>query len=539
MRAERGFPAAVAGAVTALVLVGGCDPCFGTPSCRGNPQVGYGGQVIEHRTGRPVAGVRLAFARRSGVDLEADTLVAHSDEDGWFQLRSEAYLDGEVVGDLIVTPPAPFEPYTVRDVRLQTSPVRGNSVFAGRLVVDPYYLFIGEVRDRRTLAIVPGAEVRVERTGGLTADPDTFTAISDRDGRTFTEMRMHGAGILEANAIVTAPGYPRPYRIPMRLRARYLDLPAREIAVLKLGSALQYVAFVQRRGSPGPLPGTTLEFSRTGGIGVDPDTFAVAVPENGFVELPFVHQQEGELQGEFRVVPPAPYQPETFAVRMRTLDGDTTSLIKMAYGTHIYLRADFRYRATGLPVEEGIQGIVRRRDGLVFEPEGMIALIDSTNTFRYTAATPGPGTTVVDIEVRLRDPLDHDTITGVSIASRADSSASDLGTLGVGRWIPWRGQVLAAGTDAPVPDARVEFRRTGGVLTAPLQARTTSAADGTFRVGAGMVPLRDGAITGDVVITFDASAPWRDTTVAGVALTTSTDDTLRMLPPIRVRPQVP
>src|SRR6185369_10049463 len=93
-------------------------------------------------------------------------------------------------------------------------------------------------------------------------------------------------GDIDALATVEASGYPRAFHIPIRLRSRYLDAPAKDVNVLKLGSAIQYVAQVLRRGTGEFVPGVRFRFRRTGGIRIAPDSFEVTVPSpNGVVDL--------------------------------------------------------------------------------------------------------------------------------------------------------------------------------------------------------------------------------------------------------------
>ena len=525
-------------AAPALVWVAGasCDPCFGALSCRGLPAVSFSGHVIEHLTGRPVAGARVMFVRTGGVSTLQDTLVATSHGDGLFQLRAGTETEGNVRGDLTVTPPPPHAAYTVKEFTVPSTRTYGDGVYLGSLVVDPYYLFVGEVRDKVTELVVPNALVRFQRVGGIRAVPDTFEQTTDGDGRVFVPMSMQGAGQLDGDAIVDAPGFPRQYRIRLHLRAQYLDAPGYETKTLRIGNGLQYLAQVVRRGSTVGLTGVTLEFKRIGGISVQPDSLLIPIPTTKFVKLPLTPGDTGVLHGRFIVRPPAPYKTEVYPdVELRTLDGDTTSLLQFGFGTQVYARFRLRYRATGRQVAEGIQVAVARRSGLTMDPDGELTLLDSLGTLSYSAATPDTGAVVADLTVHLREPFDYDTFPGVRLPSRADSSATDFGILRVGRWIPWRGQVLDDQTGAPVGGAQVGFHRTAGVMVAPDDYSTSTAADGTF--GFAAIPLRNGSVTGSVAIRF--ADTYRDTTFNDVTLSTSRDDTVRFLAPMRVTRKSP
>ncbi len=65
-----------------------CDPCTGVGACDG-PQVRYEGTVnkLFSNPQGPAEGIRVKFVRTAGVELEADSLVAHSDATGRFRLE--------------------------------------------------------------------------------------------------------------------------------------------------------------------------------------------------------------------------------------------------------------------------------------------------------------------------------------------------------------------------------------------------------------------------------------------------------------------
>lgn len=68
--------------------------------------------------------------------------------------------------------------------------------------------------------------------------------------------------------------------------------------------------------------GVQVEFRRTGGIAVRPDTFTVQSNSQGRVPLFMKPQGEGEVEGELEIRSPEPYQPFTLTgVRMQTLVG--------------------------------------------------------------------------------------------------------------------------------------------------------------------------------------------------------------------------
>jgi hypothetical protein len=514
-----------------MATAAACDPCFGTSACEDEPAVSLSGRVIEHATGLAVPGTRVSLVWRTrSTSLDYDSVVTISAADGSFRVRAVVSAAGVVRGRLVVTPPAPRPPYTVENFVVPTTNVRGDGFYIGDLVVDPYFLFVGEVHDRFTGALVPYADVQFGRTGGVGVTPTSWGQTADGGGRVFRELQMSGLGTLHALATVTGAGYPRPFQIPVHLEPKYLDSPSREVKVLILGRGLPEFADVRRRGHDAFVPGVTLKFRRTGGIAVTPDSFTLAIPSSGVVAMNLRAQGDGVLLGEFTVTPPAPFKTEVFSnVAMPTKDGDSVRFLRMGFGAQVAARAHFRYRANDQPVEGGVNATLVRRSGQAIHFDGVLVTLDSTGTLSYTSATADTGSTVADLLVRLRAPFDFDTIPGVVLAGRYDSTYTDLGVVRVGRWLPWNGTVVDNTTGAPIAGAQVEFRRVSGIPIAPSPYSTTTNALGTFAIRA--VPLRNGDVLGDLAISFGGT--FRDTIIPGVLLATSTDDTVRTLPVLR------
>lgn len=71
-------------------------------------------------TGRGAEGVEVEFIRTGGIPISPAHFVTRSDRFGTVHVDPAPLLSGEVVGDLVVRPPAPGRGYTVRDFRLRT-----------------------------------------------------------------------------------------------------------------------------------------------------------------------------------------------------------------------------------------------------------------------------------------------------------------------------------------------------------------------------------------------------------------------------------
>ena len=80
--------------------------------------LGYVGRVVGP-SGAGVGNARIEFRRTAGIEV-AQPYSALSNADGYFPLTMAPRAEGEVVGDVVITPPAPLRATTITGVRLQT-----------------------------------------------------------------------------------------------------------------------------------------------------------------------------------------------------------------------------------------------------------------------------------------------------------------------------------------------------------------------------------------------------------------------------------
>ena len=505
----------------------GCDPCAGTPSCNVTPMLSWGGQFIEHATGREVGGVAVSFARDSGALLSQDSIATVADARGHFRLEAQSYEDGPVWGTLRVDPPPPHEPYVVRNLRLETSRARGGGVYAGRLVVDPYMFVNIEVRDRWSFAIVPGTQVVLSRVSGPAMEPDTIAFVMDQNGRGYLQPAVHEVGPVEFDVTLTAPGYLRPYRMRHFISTQFVDRPAFDVHLLLLRPAMQYVGEVTRRGTREVVPGVTVEFRRKRGIRIDPDTIITQPNAAGLFGLAPVPRNDrvGEVIGDLIITPPAPYAVEVHRnIRLVSADGDTLKLLgHFGYGPQVYLKAQLVSRATGAAVEEGSRTRVTRRSGLTLL--GLGALDDGTRTadslgfVHFIAGTPDTGQVVFDVVVEAPSGFVADTLAGLAAPAVNSSAPFLLGPYRVGPWYPEHGSVRDALTDAPIATPTVLFQPQPAAGTAPVEMQALVGVDGTFRFP--QVPQQAATLTGTLTVRFGGA--YRDTSFT-TTLTPTTSD---------------
>jgi hypothetical protein len=93
---------------------------WGVGPFRSAPHISYLGELFYVDMGERAAGVEVEFQRTAGIMVRPDTFVVESDASGRFPLVMTPEQEGEVVGRLLIRPPAPHPTLTVTDLRLQT-----------------------------------------------------------------------------------------------------------------------------------------------------------------------------------------------------------------------------------------------------------------------------------------------------------------------------------------------------------------------------------------------------------------------------------
>lgn len=84
------------------------------------PRLPYSIIFVWSDTGQGAEGVEVEFDRTGGIPVSPERLVTRSDRFGTVHIDPAPLRSGEVVGDLVVRPPAPGRGFTVHDFRLST-----------------------------------------------------------------------------------------------------------------------------------------------------------------------------------------------------------------------------------------------------------------------------------------------------------------------------------------------------------------------------------------------------------------------------------
>ncbi len=534
--------AAIATFVLLAAIPAACDPCAGIAYCHVYPEASYGAQAIEHQSGKAVAGVSVMFARESGLEMLVDTLRAVSAADGFFVLRGQAYGTGDAIGTLTVTPPAPWPPYAVPNFHITAKTVWGGGHFAGRLLVNPYVMFLGEVFDRRTASRVPGASLTVQSVAGPFTEPILFQGVTDELGRFLILPKFAGFGQLDFQITLNVPNDPETYNIPYRVTPNILDRPPYALLV-QFPRVLRYIVETSRRGTGQFVPGVTWEFARTGGIAVTPTNLTGVPSENGRFAIMPRPTTDGALIGALTIRAPG-FPPETVTLSLPTSYTDSVFFLGIkGYGAQAYMLAQLIDRATGLPPTQKMDGRVLRVSGLsLVYPPGTNPAADSglrrvtkSGQLPYVVATQDSGEVFFNLE--LRPPgFRREVYNGVRVRAKYSEVADTVGPFRIGAGFPWYGELRDLDTNAPISGAQVTYLRVAGGAITPSSVSVVSGVDGRFRLAP--IPAGETTTTGTLSLQFN-STQYRDSTETSVQLQPTYDDSLRLLKVYRFKKQGP
>lgn len=423
-------------------LLAACDPCSGVLACAEEPRLNVEGQMVEHWSAEPVEGVEVQFVPTGGVALEEGTVTASSGGRGVFRLSARAAEPGEVVGDLVVTPPGgsrSLPPYRVSGVRFRTAEVRGDGTLLDRWVVDPYFPYAGELYWRGAPGDerIQGARVEFRPTAGPALVGNSFirgvySATSDAAGRFPLLEFVYAAAMEEVVGDLTVR-LPPPFTTTVvrgvRLSPTHVFGTPDRVARIGAGPSLSHVGELYWRATGRRAAGVEVEVVRVGGIAVTPERWSATTDATGRFPLRTRPLAEGDLLVDVRVRPPAPYRPFTIAgYRLSTFDEDGDRLSGIwGIGPHLPYYGVLKYG--GAPAA-GVEVEVRHAGGVEVEPRSYTTRTDEHGIFQLNPAPLGYGDVRVDLVVRPPAPHAPFTISGYRLPTREDDAVGVL----IGVW---------------------------------------------------------------------------------------------------------
>jgi hypothetical protein len=174
-----------------------------------------------------------------------------------------------------------------------------------------------------------GVHVEFRRVGGLSLPAEVLVATSDDAGRFRFEEETGVAGAVHGTLAFFPP---EPYNhFPFyveavtisttRVRGDSRRLGFWGVGPLPAPPHVSYVGELFYMDTGERASGVEVQFRRSGGVSVHPDTFTVVSGSDGRFPLFMTPSGPGEVVGEIHVNAPAPYRSFTTPVRMETLRG--------------------------------------------------------------------------------------------------------------------------------------------------------------------------------------------------------------------------
>lgn len=275
------------------------------------PYFAYHGELFLPGTGERIRGAQVTFRRTGGVRLygaawRSDRYSAISDRAGRFTMFHGVYSSeiGELRGDLTVRPAGADRSYEVKGVRLVSTQVANAPITVIALPVGPALNWVGEFYYRDTGEPASGVLVEFRQTGGVPVQPANFTATTNDLGRVLLNPHPQEEGevVFELRLELPAP-YHQATLSGLRMQTN-AEAEFQLLGSWGVGAHLAYVGELLWADTYLPAEGVEVEFRRTGGIEVTPDTFIVHTDTGGRFPLsPRPLEQTGDVTFELVVRP--------------------------------------------------------------------------------------------------------------------------------------------------------------------------------------------------------------------------------------------
>lgn len=166
------------------------------------PSLLYTAELRVRRSGKPASGVRVAFQKTGGATTSPTNFTTTSDENGRFLFPFQALADGDVTGELTVTPAPPDRVFTISNVKLE--PYHDDVLhFYKVLGIGPYLPWVGLVQIGGRG--VQGVDADFHRTSGITVQPADYTTRSDVNGYISLAPQPLDTGVVEADITIHSP----------------------------------------------------------------------------------------------------------------------------------------------------------------------------------------------------------------------------------------------------------------------------------------------------------------------------------------------
>jgi hypothetical protein len=381
---------------TAIILSAvSCDPCAGVAACTTAPRVAVQGRIVDNVNGHPVPNTRISLVRTDSAGH--DSIVTTTDAQGNFQAADDG---GSGTFDVVVAPPG-LPSYRVKHVALTSSTVHGEGQVLGVWVSTPAVDLSGEVFYRSNPnQLVVNAPVTFKRTGGshLSIGDGVYTNTTDANGRVplLSGITTDGLDDVIGELTVTLPGALGTSVLEnFHLTPSYVFRPT-IVKRFGVGPQLSWIAAIYNRATVARVPGTTITFTRTGGIPTVPESFTTVTNQSGEFNFLLVPQAKGTVIGNLTITPPAPLPAYTKTdFELPTFEADQNPFFA-DYGVGPHMPWNGIVHCNGQPIPN-VTVFVTRVGGISADPQSFYTTSDANGYFRLLFIPHEYGDAIVDL----------------------------------------------------------------------------------------------------------------------------------------------
>jgi hypothetical protein len=274
-----------------------------------------------------------------------------------------------------------------------------------------------------------GVKVKFVPTGGISLREDTLFGSSDEEGRFTLEGEAEGEGVVTGELIIYPPTPIAPVRIGgVRMATSRGVGDLRRLGEWRIPFPyLAYQFHVYYRANGEPARGIEVEFRRTSGIPIQPESFRTTVDERGYVIVRPEIGAQGVLIGDLTVNPLPPRQPFTVrGLRLATVTEERfDSVFQIGIGQRLPYSAIVVWANTGAGIE-GATVEFRRTGGVPIFPEKFVAKSDRFGTVQLNPTPLAPGEVRGDVVITPPAPGVAITLPDVRLATVEDDRATML-----------------------------------------------------------------------------------------------------------------
>ena len=260
------------------------------------------------------------------------------------------------------------------------------------------------------------------------------------------------------------------------------------------------IDFATGRGSPG----VTVTFTRTGGVETSAATLTTVTDADGHFRLSTDASGDGQVVGNVTIAPPSPVVPHTIAdVRMSTsrVGGGGGVLDTWTAQPYVLWVGSVVSRKDGAPLPYGTAIFKRTGGARLAGGDSLQVSADVSGYFYLQATALDTGAVIGNMYVNGTPLVRLHMVPNVALPVQVVDHPPRLDrVLAVGTSFNYAVELHTRGTDAPLANADIDFRRTGGPALDSAVVHGRTGADGRVRLDPPASVDAPGVLVGDLTV---------------------------------------